>query len=150
MKIRELFAKARKQKKMKSTLSASVMATTKKSDQIRTSAFVVGVKSWPSGELMTYDNGKILPYWWFGDVPDHWLPSGDSPEEDYEIRMLNGFPRDHVEESTLDMSKIPESSLPDEISDEEVYAEILAIGLPRMPEVEAEIDMELIDPELLK
>ena len=99
---------------------------------------------------MTYDNGKILPYYWYADVPDHMLPSGDSPEEDYEIGLLNGHRRDPDVEATLDMSKIPESSLPYEISDEEVYTDMLSIGLPRMPEFEAELDMTLIDPELLK
>ena len=124
---------------------------TKKSEQTRTNALVVGIKKWPTDELMTYDNGKILPYYWYGDVPDHLLPSGDSPEEDYEIRMLNGHHRDLDEEAKLDMSKIPESSLPPlPPTDEEVYTDILSIGLPRMPELEADIDMEQIDPELLK
>ena len=127
------------------------MATTKKSEQTRREALIVGVRQWYDGKWMTYDNGKKLPYYWYDDVPDHLMPKGDTPEENYEIEMLNGGRRDLEVEATLDMSKIPESSLPSlPPTDEEVYTEILSIGLPRMPEIEADIDMEQIDPELLK
>ena len=131
-------------------ISASVMAT-KKSEQARTNALIVGVKQWYDGKFMTYDNGKKLPYYWYDDVPDHLMPKGDTPEEDYEIEMLNGGRRDLDVEATLDMSKIPESSLPSlPPTDEEIYTDMLSIGLPRMPEFEAELDMDQIDPELLK
>ena len=78
---------------------------TKKSEQTRTNALVVGVKSWPSGKLLTYDNGKIIPREWFDDSGGSGLPAL-SDEEAYAEILRIGLPRMPEVEAEIDMELI--------------------------------------------
>ncbi len=82
-------------------ISTSVM-TTKDPDK---DVPVQGVKSWPSGELLTYDNGKIIPKEWFDDPGGSGLPAL-SDEETYTEILSIGLPRMPELEATIDMDQI--------------------------------------------
>ena len=69
---------------------------------------VLGVKMWPVADLMTYDNGKILPRENFDDIVE---PDNLTPEEEYEVLLRNGFDRIPRIEEGLDMATIDPSLL---------------------------------------
>lgn len=66
---------------------------------------IEGVKAYPSGDLLTYDNGKIIPKEWFDDSGGSGLPEL-SDEEAYTEILNIGLPRMPKLEATLDMDQI--------------------------------------------
>ncbi len=66
---------------------------------------IEGVRSYPSGELLTYDNGKIIPKEWFDDSGGSGLPEL-SDEETYTEILSIGLPRMPELEATIDMTQI--------------------------------------------